>query len=110
MDVKLGMHSNFCGKDSSRRTENKAVRKYFFEVGRYWIREIGIDGWRLDVCDEVDHSFWQGFKKAIEEVNPEAVLIGEIMHESSAFLKGNIEKCIIRGLIKPILNNLVAPS
>lgn len=71
------------------KTENEAVREYFFEVGRYWIREIGIDGWRLDVCDEVDHSFWQGFKKAIEEVNPEAVLIGEIMHESSAFLKGN---------------------
>ncbi|MFB0918974.1 MAG: glycoside hydrolase family 13 protein [Clostridiaceae bacterium] len=71
------------------RTENEAVREYFFEVGRYWIREIGIDGWRLDVCDEVDHSFWQGFKKAIEEVNPEAILIGEIMHESSAFLKGN---------------------
>lgn len=71
------------------KTENEAVREYFFEVGRYWIREIGIDGWRLDVCDEVDHSFWQGFKKVIEEVNPEAVLIGEIMHESSAFLKGN---------------------
>lgn len=71
------------------RTETPEVRDYFFEVGRYWIREIGIDGWRLDVCDEVDHSFWQGFRAACEEVDRDAALVGEIMHESSSFLKGN---------------------
>lgn len=71
------------------RTENPQVRDYFFKVGQYWIREIGIDGWRLDVCDEVDHKFWQGFKQAIEAVDPAAVLVGEIMHEASAFLKGS---------------------
>lgn len=70
------------------RTENPEVRDYLFQVGRYWIREIGIDGWRLDVCDEVDHSFWQGFRTACEEMNPKVALVGEIMHESSAFLKG----------------------
>lgn len=71
------------------RTENDKVREYFFEVGKYWIKEVGIDGWRLDVCDEVDHNFWQGFKKACESVNEDAVLIGEIMHEASSFLRGN---------------------
>ncbi len=71
------------------RTENPEVQEYFFEVGRYWIREIGIDGWRLDVADEVDHFFWQGFRAACEEADPEAALIGEIMHESSSFLRGN---------------------
>lgn len=71
------------------RTENPAVRDYFFKVGQYWIREIGIDGWRLDVCDEVDHRFWQGFKEACEAVNPEAVLVGEIMHEAGSYLRGN---------------------
>lgn len=71
------------------RTDNPRVRDYFFDVGRYWIREIGIDGWRLDVCDEVDHAFWQGFRRACLAENPQAALVGEIMHESSAFLKGN---------------------
>lgn len=70
------------------RTENPEVRDYFFKVGQYWIREIGIDGWRLDVCDEVDHEFWRGFRKACEAADPKAALVGEIMHESSAFLKG----------------------
>ena len=29
---------------------NEAVQNYFTEVGLYWIREFGIDGWRLDVA------------------------------------------------------------
>lgn len=70
------------------RTQNPAVRAYFYEVGRYWIREIGIDGWRLDVADEVDHEFWRGFRAACEEEDPKAALVGEVMHEASAFLKG----------------------
>lgn len=70
------------------RTENPHVREYFYDVGRFWIREIGIDGWRLDVCDEVDHEFWRGFRKACEETDPKSALIGEIMHEASSFLQG----------------------
>lgn len=68
---------------------NPEVREYLIGVGRYWVKEMGIDGWRLDVCDEVDHSFWKEFRKAVKSVNKEAVIIGEIMHEASSFLKGD---------------------
>lgn len=34
-------------------TNNKEVREYLLTVGEFWIKEVGIDGWRLDVCDEV---------------------------------------------------------
>ena len=40
-------------------TGNKEVEQYFCEVGRYWIRETGIDGWRLDVANEINHDFWR---------------------------------------------------
>ena len=53
------------------------------------VDEIGIDGWRLDVCDEVDHSFWREFKKVVKNHKKEAIIIGEIMHEASSFLKGD---------------------
>ena len=45
------------------------LREYLLNVGEYWIKEIGIDGWRLDVCDEIGHDFWRDFKKRIKSVN-----------------------------------------
>ncbi|WP_139906037.1 glycoside hydrolase family 13 protein [Clostridium thermarum] len=70
-------------------TANPEVREYLLNVGEYWVKEVGIDGWRLDVCDEVDHSFWKAFRKRIKSVNKDAVIVGEIMHEASSFLGGD---------------------
>ena len=70
-------------------TANEEVKSYLLNVAKYWIDEIGIDGWRLDVCDEVDHNFWRGFKEIVKNHKKEAVVIGEIMHEASSFLKGD---------------------
>ncbi|MDT8717082.1 glycoside hydrolase family 13 protein [Clostridium sp. 19966] len=68
---------------------NIEVKSYLLEVAKYWIKDVGIDGWRLDVCDEVDHVFWRDFRKAIKSVKSDAVAVGEIMHESLAWLKGD---------------------
>lgn len=70
-------------------TNNIEVREYLLKVGEYWIKEIGIDGWRLDVCDEVGHDFWKDFKKVVKKANEDAIIIGEIMHEANSFLKGD---------------------
>ena len=70
-------------------THNKEAREYLLKVGQYWVKEMGIDGWRLDVCDEVDHEFWRAFNKVVKEANEDAVIVGEIQHEASSFLKGD---------------------
>lgn len=70
-------------------TNNAEVRDYLLKVGEYWVKEIGIDGWRLDVCDEVGHDFWRDFKKVVKSANKNAIIIGEIMHEANSFLKGD---------------------
>jgi len=70
-------------------THNKEAREYLLKVGEYWVKEMGIDGWRLDVCDEVDHDFWRAFNKVVKEANKDAVIIGEIQHEANSFLKGD---------------------
>ncbi len=70
-------------------THNKEVRKYLLQVGEFWVKEIGIDGWRLDVCDEVDHDFWRAFSKVVKGANKDAIIVGEIMHEANSFLKGD---------------------
>lgn len=70
-------------------TNNKDLREYLIGVGEYWIKEVGIDGWRLDVCDEISHDFWREFRKRIKLINKDAIIIGEIMHEGGSFLKGD---------------------
>lgn len=69
-------------------TENEEVKNYLLDIAKYWITEVKIDGWRLDVCDEVDHSFWREFRKTVKKVNPDAIIVGEIQHESGSWLKG----------------------
>ena len=70
-------------------TGNPEVLKYCCDVGRFWIRECGIDGWRMDVANEINHDFFREFKKAIRSENPEAFLIGEIWEDSEVWLEGD---------------------
>ncbi len=70
-------------------TENKEVREYLFEVARYWIQDIGVDGWRLDVANEVDHVFWRDFRRVVKNANPDAYILGEIWHDSIMWLQGD---------------------
>lgn len=59
-------------------TSNPEVRRYLFGVARHWI-ERGVDGWRLDVPNEIDDdSFWAEFRQVVKTANPEAYLFGEI--------------------------------
>lgn len=70
-------------------TENEEVSDYLLKVSEYWMKEVGIDGWRLDVSDEVDHVFWRKFRKRVKSVNKNAIIVGEIQHEASPFLRGD---------------------
>ncbi|MGL4589861.1 MAG: glycoside hydrolase family 13 protein [Mycoplasmatales bacterium] len=69
-------------------TENPEVIEYFKQVVKYWT-EFGIDGWRLDVANELSHSFIKELRKQIRAINPECYYIGEIWHESQNWLRGD---------------------
>lgn len=71
-------------------TSNLQVQEYFSGVGRYWVQEFQVDGWRLDVANEVDKNFWRSFRNAVRSVNPEAVLIGEVWENAEVWLKGDM--------------------
>ncbi|PYZ95838.1 alpha-glycosidase [Alteribacter lacisalsi] len=70
-------------------TENREVKAYLLEVARYWVEDVGVDGWRLDVANEVDHQFWREFRDVVKKANPEAYILGEIWHNSMAWLGGD---------------------
>ena len=70
-------------------TSNEEVQKYLIDIGLYWLREYKIDGWRLDVSDEVSHDFWKKFRSAIKKENPNCLVIGENWHDAYPFLQGD---------------------
>lgn len=71
------------------RYSSTSLRKFILSVGEYWINESGIDGWRLDVADEVDFTFWQEFRRKIKTINKETLLIGETWKDGRDLLRGD---------------------
>jgi cyclomaltodextrinase / maltogenic alpha-amylase / neopullulanase len=71
-------------------TSNKEVIEYFAKVSEYWIKEFDIDGWRLDVADEVDHEFWREFRKRSKRAKNDIILIGEVWYDATNWLKGDM--------------------
>lgn len=91
-------------------TGNPEVKEYLLKVGEFWIKEVGIDGWRLDVCDEVDHAFWRAFRDRVKAAKSDALIIGEIMHESKSFLRGDQLDSIMNYPFKEAATDFFAKS
>ncbi|MFA7460471.1 MAG: glycoside hydrolase family 13 protein [Trueperaceae bacterium] len=71
-------------------TGNPAVREFLWSVGEYWLQR-GVDGWRLDVPNEIDDDeFWQEFRRRCRAVNTDAYLVGEIWTGAERWLRGDI--------------------
>lgn len=70
-------------------TSNPELKRYLLGVIARWTREFQVDGWRLDVANEVDHSFWRDFRKTVLSVNPDAFILGEIWHDALPWLQGD---------------------
>ncbi|MGR5287217.1 glycoside hydrolase family 13 protein [Vibrio maritimus] len=70
-------------------TENEECRAYLLDVARHWVEEFDIDGWRLDVANEVDHEFWRDFRRVVKGIKPDCYILGEIWHEGMAWLRGD---------------------
>jgi len=67
-------------------TANREVQMYFSDVGSYWIKKYHVDGWRLDVANEISREFWQTFRKAVKSEDSEAILIGEVWENAQAWI------------------------
>ena len=68
--------------------DHPPVKEYIMQVGEYWLNQ-GIDGWRLDVPNEVvADGFWQEFRQRVKKINPEAYIVGEIWCPAEQWLDG----------------------
>jgi cyclomaltodextrinase len=71
-------------------TDNPVVREFIMEIAEYWIREFDIDGWRLDVAEEIrTPGFWEEFRQRVKAAKSDAYIVAEIWHEAAEWLQGN---------------------
>jgi len=65
---------------------NEGVKQHIFDVSKRWLAPDGIlangvDGYRLDVADQIGLGFWRDYRTFIRSVKSDAYLIGEIWWE-----------------------------
>lgn len=65
------------------------VVKYILRIVAFWTM-TGIDGWRLDVPNEVIMDFWHTFRKLVKSINPQAYIVGEIWEDARPWLDGGL--------------------
>lgn len=70
-------------------TAHPAVKEYLLGVARHYIERFDIDGWRLDVANEVDHQFWKDFHETCTSLKADFYIVGEIWHSAQRFLEGD---------------------
>lgn len=70
-------------------TEDPLARQHLLEVAEYWIKEYDIDGWRLDVSNEVSHDFWKAFRQTVKKAKKDAFIFGENWDYSMPWLGGD---------------------
>ena len=90
-DISKGKYEKFatCDYMPKWNTSNPAVQSYLCDIGKHYVKEYGIDGWRLDVSDEISHDFWKRFRREIKTINPDVMLIGENWQDATPYLRGD---------------------
>jgi glycosidase len=70
-------------------TDHPLVKEHLFGAIRYWTETYRVDGWRLDVSNEVPHAFWREFRQMLKHINPEIYILGENWDNSYPWLMGD---------------------
>ena len=89
-DVEKGNYAYFadCKYMPKWNTNDADTRKYLIDIALAYL-DMGFDGLRLDVADEISHEMWRQLRKAVKHKYPQALILGEIWHENEHWLKGD---------------------
>jgi alpha-amylase len=79
--------------------DNQKVRDEIVDISRFWLEEIGVDGFRLDAArhifpdnrNEDNYAFWVWFRSEMQKIKPDVYLVGEVWmsaKEVAPYLKG----------------------
>ncbi|MEQ9098182.1 MAG: alpha-amylase family glycosyl hydrolase [Imperialibacter sp.] len=72
--------------------DNPAVRNEVYAIGKFWLSEVGVDGFRMDAAKHIfpddraadTHAFWKAFRAQMQSVKPDVYLIGEVWSDAKS--------------------------
>ncbi len=86
----FGLHPNL-NFDNTRKAEqengvrdiaegdpNWPVVNHLLDATEFWLTEMDVDGFRMDVPNEVPFWFWKLFRERVRSIKPDAYLVGEL--------------------------------
>lgn len=73
-------------KDIQKAEVNQSLVDHLLQTATWWLQHIGIDGFRLDVPDEVPYWFWQLFRSHVRSIKKDSWLVGEIWHDARGWV------------------------
>ena len=53
------------------------------------VRKYDVDGIRIDVANEVSHTFCKELRSALKAIKPDIYILGEIWHDAINWLRGD---------------------
>ncbi len=80
--------------EKGRKNLDPEVKAYLFAITKRWMDpngdgdpSDGVDGWRLDVANEVGTGFWMEWNDFVKSINPLAYTVPEIWVEAQDFMR-----------------------
>jgi glycosidase len=79
--------------------DNPDVKAEFVDIGKFWLSEMKVDGFRLDAAKHIfptdrakdNHEFWVWFRGEMQKIKPDVYLVGEVWSKAedvAPYLKG----------------------
>ncbi len=92
--------------------DHPEARRYLLDAARYWLREFGVDGYRLDYAAGPSHDFWSAFGAACKETNPDCWIFGEVTLGSDSLrtYTGRLDGCLDFGFVRQVRLLCAAPA
>ena len=97
-------YSTFSSYSPDLNLENPAVKEEMFNVVRFWLEDVGVDGFRLDSAKHLieegtiqansqsTHDWWKDFYPFYKQINPQAMTVGEVWEDTlttATYLQGD---------------------
>lgn len=79
-------YSYFGGNMPDLNFDNPKLREEVFKIGRFWLNDVKVDGFRLDAARHIfpddrpkdNHRWWVYFRNEMQKVNKDVYLVGEV--------------------------------